>query len=587
MVQVGAEQGLQQIAPGGVHVHSLAALGHVGQGILQLLISPARLIAHHAGGADEGGHIEAGGDLIEAAVDLKGLQHVIKEILPLIVLIAVQIRIEVLQQALGGQLPIGHLAEAEQIRHLTGHDLREELGAAGIVILILLIVILGVIQDLDPGLVGVAVEFHHSVIDIVPVDHSQGQGLLMGDAVIGRLENADQLGLDLFVAITGQHTHEGTVLPEIDVGEVAAVDVHIQPVEQLVLPLLGDVIAVEIHAADIVEIIVFVPAHGVIGIGGDLDGLAQGLFLQIHRIQGYAPVAPAHNGKAAVPQAQDPVRIDIGRADLHGEAAVGSKSKDALIPGYQHAAVLKEDAGAEVHPAILKGIVQLDAVLLGAVLVQAADVVLLNVAVLLPGGGVIGLHLRLGAVEPAGIEVFHRDQIALGIHPQSAEAGAGIKAQLIARVLLGGERLIGRELPNGAVIAHEEDLHAVVGGGLHGFRLSVCLPFRLSRFLRSGLLRLRGGALRHQGTGHDHFIIDLTVKALVRIGHGRDAVGKELAVQFQALISINGVRMFLGLLGLFLVFLLLLPAGGQAHHHGQHQQQAQKAAHVLSHRIPP
>ena len=590
MVQVGAEQGLQQIAPCGIHVQGLAAFRHGGKGSLQLLIGPAGLIAHHAGCADEGGHVEAGGDLIEAAVDLHGLQHVFKEIVPLIVLVAVQIRVEVLQQALGGQLPVGHLIEAEQIRHLAGHDLRDQLGAAGIVILILRVVVLGIIPDLDPDLVGMAVEFHHGVIDIIAVDHSQRQGLLVGDAVIGSLEDPDQLALDLFVAVTGQHAHEGAVLPEVNVIEIAAVDIHIQEVQQLFIALLGDIIAVEVHAVHIVKVILFIPAHGVVGLGRDLDGIAKRLLFQIQGVKGYSSVAPAHDAKAAVPQAQDPVGIDIGRADLHGEAAVRPEGEDALIPGNQHGAVLGKDAGTEVHPGILKGIIQLDAFLLGAVLIQAPDIVFLDVAVLFPGSGAVGLHLRLGAVEPTGIEVFHRDQVPLGIHPQGAEAGAGIKVQLIARVLLRGEGLISGKFPDRAVIAHEKELDAVVGSSGRLFRriaFGLSLPFRLGGLFGGGLLRLRDSAVRHQGTGRDHFVIDLAVKALIGIDHGRNAVGQDLVIQLQALIGIDRVRMFLRCIGLLLVLLLHLSAGGQAQNHGKHQQQAEKRTHILSHRIPP
>src|SRR5699024_3065972 len=123
----------------------LAAIGHGGQRRLHVRHGPAHPVAHHAGGAYGGADGEGAEDLVELAVLLRGLEHVLHQGLPASQLgVGIDVGPQVLQNVLGAVLADGQAAGGQNVRHVAGANLRVQPGQAGVVVLVG--VVLGVVN---------------------------------------------------------------------------------------------------------------------------------------------------------------------------------------------------------------------------------------------------------------------------------------------------------------------------------------------------------------------------------------------------------------------------------------------------------
>src|SRR5699024_7188977 len=125
----------------------------------------------HAGGAHGGADGEGAEDLVELAVLLRGLEHVLHQGLPASQLgVGIDVGPQVLQNVLGAVLADGQAAGGQNVRHVAGANLRVQPGQAGVVVLVG--VVLGVVNDLDAVVLVGAVELQDGVADVVVQVHA-------------------------------------------------------------------------------------------------------------------------------------------------------------------------------------------------------------------------------------------------------------------------------------------------------------------------------------------------------------------------------------------------------------------------------
>ena len=89
-------------------------------------------------------------------------EHIGEEVLPVKAAVGFNIGVEVLQQALGRQLPVGYLlGDGDDVRHISGHYLGSQLGEPGGPVLF--IVVLGVVNELYAYIFTGAVKLYYGV----------------------------------------------------------------------------------------------------------------------------------------------------------------------------------------------------------------------------------------------------------------------------------------------------------------------------------------------------------------------------------------------------------------------------------------
>ena len=190
IVHLQRDQGPQHIVAGGVLIQGIASPRHAGQRIVKFRIGPARRVAHHRTGADQRLNRKGRRDLVQFAVHFHGAQHRGEDIIPAQLLVRIQIGIQILQQPLGCQLAVGQPAQAQEIRHVAGQDLRGQLGQAGAVIV--LRVVLGVVQYPDAGGFVAAVELddgdYYARLYRAPEDADDDADLDLDDMVVYKSE---------------------------------------------------------------------------------------------------------------------------------------------------------------------------------------------------------------------------------------------------------------------------------------------------------------------------------------------------------------------------------------------------------------
>ena len=566
---VGHIQGqanFQHGVPVHTDVNALAALRHGGQSGVIIVIGPARGVPHHAAGAHGGVHRKAGAGGVELAVQFHGGEHVGEEVPPAQLLVGVNIGVEVLQQALGRQLAVGDgLRDRENIRHVAGHDLRGQLGEAGRIVV--LRVVLGVVLhihtvfvvgtvEVDDGLLGVVVQVHHR--------HTQA--LLMGHGVIGDFGDGHILKAVVIrsLVIIADEAFHHAVLPDGDQLQRIAVHVAADPVEEHLGALLRQLIAVEMGAGAVIQVVVpaagdhlvHIPVQGV-GLafkaaGGAVDD-AQG--------HGLAVVGGAHvigiDAHPAVLQLGHGVDPAV-KVNLVSQAAVRLEGQNAALPGgYQVALLIQLGViGIEVVRVLQR---QLAPAQLGAGLIQGAEVIGGIIQHIVEVIRVAGLDVLRG-FGPGGIDTLQHHEIAFLIAENFIDALAGVEIPLALTVHLRRHRGIGRQRRNAAVQAAQGQ------AGLHDVILA--LVFR-RRALGNGTL--------------PHLFPVAEQKALVTDqlrGVGNIAFVMYVFI-FRRIDKVRGGRSRAGF-GLTAA-IVAFAAGAETESQGQHQQQSQAAVGVSDH----
>ena len=265
VVHVEVEAYLQYAVTGGVLVERLATLRHGGKRLVELFIGPSRSVADNGGRAYRCHKIEAGAGGVHPAVDFERLEDVREEIVATKLAVVVYIRIEILQQALRGELSIRHAVEVDNVGRVPGEKLSCELGpACGIVVLS---VVLGIVNDLNTVLVVLAVEVYYLAAHVpAEILCGKGDGLLVRHRVVWHKAdggNVDGIRFVNRVIIVYEADH-GTVVVDGKGADRIAVYIAVDPAEELGgLPGI-ELHAVEIDAAGVVYVVV--SAAGVNGI---------------------------------------------------------------------------------------------------------------------------------------------------------------------------------------------------------------------------------------------------------------------------------------------------------------------------------
>ena len=222
---------------------------------------------------------------------------------------------------------------------------------------------------------------------------------------------------------------DAAVVAHLNAGGVVAVDVTVDPVEELDVLLGVELIAVEIHAVGVVYVIIPAAGDKIISAVGKWQSIAEGLVLHIYAAQLHAVFAPHRGGNAAVAETDE--RVDkpaVINGNVGGDAAVERDDVNARVAGSDDVVVIvnEEIIGVDaVAVIVVPNSFDLRAAEHVAVLVERADVVRALILAV-----VIILIVRLGevvrAVVPRGIGALHDDELALRARAYTGEIGAGV-----------------------------------------------------------------------------------------------------------------------------------------------------------------
>ena len=288
-------------------VKALAALGHFRERFIVLIVCPARGIADDGSRADcrEDAEARAGG--VQSAVYLKRGENIREVIAAVKLTVRVDIGIEVLKQPLCRVLAVGGLGiEGEDVRHVPGHDLGVELGEAGGVIV--LGVILRVIHEVDAVLVVRAVESYDGLLGaVIHIHGGHAQADLLRHGVIGNLGDGDivkAVGLGLVVVAAGEAA-DRPVIGYVHESELVAVDIAAYPAEELLSGLSLKRVAIEIDAAGVIQVVIPAAADEVVGVGRHgVARAAKGPGFAVNDIEHKVIAAHVHCQNADAPVAQ-------------------------------------------------------------------------------------------------------------------------------------------------------------------------------------------------------------------------------------------------------------------------------------------
>ena len=572
LIHVQGQAVLEDAVPGDILVKGLAALRHGGQRRVKLLIGPARGIPHHGAGAHDGVDIEARNRGAELAVHLHGAQHIGEEVVPVQLRVGVDIGVQVLDDALGGQLYIVEAVDVNDIGHIAGHDLGVELGKAGVCIHSLALgaglryhIVFGVILYLDAVLVIGPVELDHLILHIVvQIQAAQGDGLLVGHGLIGHLLDSDQVHAGLVgLAIPFiDHAHNAAVTADGDPVQIVAVHIAVDPVEQLLGGALLQLQAIEVAAAGVVQVVAVAAGNGVIEAGRDGIPLVAELFVgNIQQHQLLPRLAVDTDTQLVVSQLHQAVKVVAG-LDPVAHSAVGSDGPDlGAIANGDHIAfrIHIHAVGVQIHILIHLDLCTAD---LGAILLHPADIILLLVLVIVPVVVVVLGH-PLRGLAPGGVDVFDGNQPAIVCHSKAVDVAAGRE---VLQALIVGRRL--HALIVGQLLRLTAEIHKIDKAAVN-----IVLPLILGG---DALGDLAADLLPGDG-----------VEAVIGIGPGRVAVF--LILQDGLILCHIGklrVLLLLGLSGLAAVA-AALAAGGQTQGHHRHQKQGQNSSRSVFHVCPP
>ena len=292
----------------------------------------------------------------------------------------------------------------------------------------------------------------------------------MGHGVIGNFGDADILKavvIGVLVVIADEALHHA-VLPDGDQLQGIAVDVAADPVKEHFPALLRQLVAVEMGAGAVIEVIVPAAGYHLVHIPG------QGVGLFLKAAGGAVNDAQSH-GLAVVGDAgvigvdAHPAVLQLGHGvdpaleiDLVGQAAVGPEGQDAALPGGHQVALLIQLGviGIEVvrvlklqlAPAQLRaGFIQ-SAEVIGGIALQVVEVV-----------RVLGLYVLRG-LRPGGVDALQHHKIAFFIAENPVDGLAGLEIPLAFPVHFRRRGGIGRQGADAAVRAAQGQtgLHDVI-----------------------------------------------------------------------------------------------------------------------------
>ena len=381
----------------------------------------------------------------------------------------------------------------------------------------------------------------------------------MGHGIVRHLgysDKVDAAGLILIVPLI-QPAGNGAVLVDIQDVDIGAVDIAVEPVEDLLGLLLLNGVAIEAGAVGIIEVIVPAAGDRAVGIEVNVDGVFEGAALGIEFIELLTFAAIDGSGEAAVGKAEDSVDIiigtgadgiRIGTVKLHGTDGVGAViDKDNI-------AVLVQLHIIGIEPLILLGRDE-GAGQLIAVLIEAADIILL--LVLLPCPVFVTVKDGVAfAVVPRGVDDLNGDKAAVG-ETDAVHIAAGDKVLAALIVCLGGHGFVLVELRKIAVI-----VDAVKEGGVN-----IVLTFILGGDALGDVLAdllIAGGI--HSVSGHRAYVQGIfpVLRELLILG-GIDILRRRLLILF-------GIRS---------AGLAAAAAGGKAQAHNNCQNEAHYASKKL------
>ena len=260
-----------------------------------------------------------------------------------------------------------------------------------------------------------AVEADDAAVEVVIVvlQLRDGEDLFLGDLAGGDLGQREELGLGLRGGVIPQRAVHRSIRKDLKRAGVdgIAADVHVQPLEDLLRIFLAEAVAVEIHAAVEVDVVVLITGKELPGAVRKRDRFAEALLLRVDGQKAYAVFPFVHHGDAPVGQLEQTVEI-VFSADGVGDAAVGGDGHDVHVLCDQQVAVGIDGGIIAVEVAV--GLVKIDVgkAQLRAVGGKDHDLVGLLVLVVLPL--IVGVELVLGPVEPVGVVLDQGDQVAVG-----------------------------------------------------------------------------------------------------------------------------------------------------------------------------
>ena len=269
---------------------------------------------------------------------------------------------------------------------------------------------------------------------------------------LGDGDKVDAAGLILIVPLV-QPAGDSAVLVDIQDVDIRAVDIAVEPVEDLLGLLLFNGVAIEAGAVGIIEVIITAAGDRAVGIEVNVDGVFESAAFGVDPIELLTFAAVDGDAEAAVGKAEDSVDIiavgtaadavRIGTVKLHGTDGVGAViDKDDV-------AVLVQLHIIGIEPLILLGRDE-GAGQLIAVLIEAADIILLLVLLPCPVFVTVKDGVAL-AVVPRGADDLNGDKAAVG-ETDAVHIAAGSKVLAVLIVRLAGHGLVLVELREITVI---------------------------------------------------------------------------------------------------------------------------------------
>ena len=276
----------------------------------------------------------------------------------------------------------------------------------------------------------------------------------MGHGIVRNLGDSDKVdaaGPILIVPLV-QPAGDSAVLVDIQNVDIGAVDIAVEPVEDLLGLLLLNGVAIEAGAVGVIEVIIPAAGDRAVGIEVNADGVFESAALGVDPIELLTVAAIDGGSEAAVGKAEDGVYIIIstgadsvrvGTVKLHGTDGVGAViDKDDI-------AVLVQLHIIGIEPLILLGRDE-GAGQLIAVLIEAADIILLLVLLPCPVFVTVKDGIAL-AVIPRGVDDLNGDKAAVG-ETDAVHIAAGSKVLAVLIVRLAGHGFVLVELREIAVI---------------------------------------------------------------------------------------------------------------------------------------
>ncbi len=233
-----------------------------------LVQSPTHFFAHNAAVSHNSLDGKVGGGFIELSAYLHGLKDTLHQCVAPQLGVRVYVRIEVLQQPLGGVLLYGELVGAEQIRHLAGGYFGSEFGETGIPVF--LSIILRIVIHFNSVFSVCLVEFNDFSPQIVIKIHAgQGEYGLLFNLRGGFFAEKGYLdvALTLIVPTIGE-ADNSPVLHGYHCHQIVLVNIAAYPVEELFPLACLEIITVEVGTVTVVKGVLAVAVIDVVYVHG-------------------------------------------------------------------------------------------------------------------------------------------------------------------------------------------------------------------------------------------------------------------------------------------------------------------------------